>query len=41
MLFWVKWKEYNNDKAWYNAIYFDHAYDIIDNFYKQNLIKPQ
>ena len=34
VLFWVKWKGYNNNKAWYDAINFDHAQDIVDNFYK-------
>ena len=40
MLFRVKWKGYNDDKAWYDATNFDHAQNIVDNFYKQNLIKP-
>ena len=39
MLFWVKWKECNNNKAWYNATNFDHAKEIIDDFYKQNPTK--
>ena len=41
VLFWVKGKGYNDDKAWYNATNFDHAQDIVDNFYKQNLTKSQ
>ena len=41
VLFWVKWKGYNNDKAWYDATNFDYAKEIIDGFYKQNLTKPQ
>ena len=41
MLFRVKWKGYNDDKAWYNAINFDYAKEIVDNFYKQNPTKPQ
>ena len=41
VLFQVKWKRYDNDKAWYDATNFDHAQDIVDNFYKQNLTKPQ
>ena len=38
MLYRVKWKRYNNNKAWYDATNFDHAKD---NFYKQNPTKPQ
>ena len=41
VLFRVKWKGYNDNKAWYNTISFNHAKEIIDNFYKQNLTKPQ
>ena len=41
VLFWVKWKGYDNNKTWYNATNFDHAQDIVDNFYKQNLTKPR
>ena len=40
VLFQVKWKEYNDDKAWYDATNFDHAKKIVDNFYKQNPTKP-
>ena len=36
VLFWVKWKEYDHNKAWYDAANFDHAQDIVDNFYKWN-----
>ena len=36
MLFQVKWKGYDDDKVWYDAANFDHAQDVIDNFYKQN-----
>ena len=25
VLFWVKWKRYNNNKAWYNATNFNYA----------------
>ena len=41
VVFWVKWKGYNNDKIWYNAANFDHAQDNVDNFYKQNPTKLQ
>ena len=40
LLYWVKWKGYDDDKAWYNATNFDHAKDVVDNFYKWNLTKP-
>ena len=41
VLFQVKWKGYNDDKAWYDTINFDHAQDIVNNFYKQNPTKPR
>ena len=41
VLFWVKWKRYDNNKVWYNAANFDHAQNVVDNFYKWNLTKPQ
>ena len=41
VLFRVKWKEYDKNKAWYNATNFDHAKNVVDNFYKQNPTKPQ
>ena len=41
VLFWVKWKGYDDDKAWYDAINFDHAQDVVDNFYKQNPTKSR
>ena len=41
MVFRMKWKGYDNDKTWYDATNFDHAQDIVDNFYKQNPTKPQ
>ena len=25
VLFWVKYKKYDDNKAWYNAVNFDHA----------------
>ena len=39
MLFQIKWKGYNNDKAWYDAINFDHTKEIVDDFYKRNPTK--
>ena len=39
VLFWMKWKGYDNDKAWYDTTNFDHAQDIVNDFYKQNLTK--
>ena len=41
VLYCVKWKEYNNNKAWYNATNFDHVKDIVDYFYKWNPTKPR
>ena len=41
VLFWVKWKGYDDNKAWYNVINFNHIQDIVDDFYKQNPTKPQ
>ena len=40
ILFRVKWKGYDDNKVWYDAANFDHAQDVVDNFYKQNLTKP-
>ena len=40
VLYCVKQKRYNDNKAWYKAINFNYAKDIVDNFYKQNPIKP-
>ena len=39
VLFQVKQKGYNNNKAWYNTTHFDHTKDIVNNFYKQNPTK--
>ena len=39
VLFWVKWKGYDNNKAWYDATNFDYAQDVVDDFYKQNPTK--
>ena len=36
----VKWKGYNEDKEWYDASGFDHAKEIVDNFYNRNPTKP-
>ena len=41
VIFQVKWKGYDDDRTWYNAANFDHAQDIVDNFYKQNPTKPR
>ena len=41
VLFRVKWKGYDDDKAWYDATNFDHAQDVVDDFYKQNPTKPR
>ena len=41
VVFRVKWKGYDDDKIWYDAANFDHAQDIVNNFYKQNPTKPQ
>ena len=41
VIFQVKWKGYDDDRTWYNAANFDHAQDIVDNFYKQNPSKPR
>ena len=37
----VKWKGYNEDKKWYDALGFDHAKDIVDDFYNRNPTKPR
>ena len=34
VVFRVKWKGYDDDKTWYDAANFDHAQDIVDDFYK-------
>ena len=41
VLYCVNQKGYNDDKAWYNAINFDYAKDVVDDFYKQNSSKPR
>ena len=40
VIFRVKWKRYDDDRTWYDAANFDHAQNIVDDFYKQNPIKP-
>ena len=32
VLYRIKWKRYNNNKAWYNATNFNHAKDIVNDF---------
>ena len=41
VIFWMKWKGYDDDRTWYNAANFDYAQNIVDDFYKQNPTKPQ
>ena len=41
VVFRVKWKGYDDNRTWYDAANFDHAQNIVDNFYKQNPTKPQ
>ena len=41
VVFQVKWKGYNDDRTWYDVANFDHAQDIVDDFYKQNPTKLQ
>ena len=41
LLFQVKWKGYDKDKQWYPASDFDHAKELIDDFYKCHPIKPR
>ena len=36
----VKRKGYDKDKKWYNALGFNHAKDIINDFYNRNPTKP-
>ena len=37
----VKWKEYNEDKEWYNASGFEHLKELVDDFYNRNPTKPR
>ena len=39
--FCVKWKGYDEDKEWYDASGFEHAKEVVDDFYKCNPIKPR
>ena len=39
--FCVKWKRYDEDREWYNALGFKHSKNIIDDFYKCNPTKPR
>ena len=41
LLFQVKWKGYDEDKQWYPASDFDHAKDVVDDFYKRHPSKPR
>ena len=41
LLFWVKWKGYDKDKQWYPASDFDHAKEIVNNFYKHHSSKSR
>ena len=39
--FRVKWKRYDEDREWYNALGFGHAKEIVDDFYNRNPTKPR
>ena len=39
--FRVKWKRYDEDKEWYDALGFEHSKDIVDDFYQRNPTKPR
>ena len=39
--FRVKWKKYDEDKEWYNALGFKHSKDIVNDFYQRNPTKPR
>ena len=39
--FCVKWKGYDEDKEWYNALGFEHLKDIVDDFYQRNPTTPR
>ena len=39
--FRVKWKGYDKDREWYDASKFDHAKQIVDDFYNRNPTKPR
>ena len=39
--FCVKWKGYDEDKEWYDALGFKHSKDIVHDFYQRNPTKPR
>ena len=39
--FRAKWKEYDEDKTWHNALRFEHSKDLVDDFYIRNPTKPR
>ena len=39
--FCVKWKGYDEDKKWYNASEFEHAKEVVNDFYNCHLTKPR
>ena len=41
LLFQVKWKGYDKDKQWYPASDFDHAKEVVNDFYKCYPLKPR
>ena len=41
LLFQVKWKGYDKDKQWYPASDFDHAKEVVNDFYKRHPSKPR
>ena len=41
VLFRVKWKGYDEDKQWYPAANFDHAREVVDDFYNWHPTKPR
>ena len=38
--FCVKWKGYNENKKWYNASGFEHAKEVVNDFYNRHPTKP-
>lgn len=40
VLFQAKWKGYDEEKQWYPASDFQHAKEIVDDFYRRNPTKP-
>ena len=41
VLFKVKWKGYNKDNQWYLAANFNHAREVVDDFYNCHPTKPR